>query len=74
MVQKINTYYPDMFVRTPGELSDPIGVFLKPNFDITYADNLELLGYWGPNNPPLYVSEVYYGRMIVVSVDKNDYT
>jgi hypothetical protein len=34
MIQKINTYFPDMFVRTPGEFADAIGVFLNPEFNL----------------------------------------
>jgi hypothetical protein len=56
MIQKITSYFPDTVVRTPGQLGDAIGYFLKNEFDLTYANNLKQSNYWGPNNPPLYVS------------------
>lgn len=39
-----------------------------------YLERLKKFNYWGPGNPPLYVSQVYYGRIIVVTVDQNEYT
>ena len=38
------------------------------------AINLRNLDYWGPGNPPLYVSEVYYGRLLIVTVDETQAT
>lgn len=63
-----------MVARTPGQPNDAIGVFIKPTFGIPYAETKEQQGKWGTNNPPLYVSQVYYGRMIVATVDQNEYT
>lgn len=75
MVQKINSYFAEPLVRDAGELADAFGIFIRQGFDNgSYAMSLKNQGYWGPKNPPLYISEVFYGRMLVVSVDQNNYT
>lgn len=74
MVQKINTYFPQMVAQTPGQPTDAIGVIIRPDFNLHHALYLEQQGSWGVNNPPLFVDQVYYGRILVVTVDQNEYT
>lgn len=74
LAQVFTRFFPDMYVSDGSSINDGVGVFLKPDFSLTDAQNLKNFGYWGNDNEPLYVSQVNYGRMIVVTVDENERT
>jgi len=71
MHQIINEYYPAMSAQDDSFIEDPIGVFFRNSFDITKALGMKNLGFWGPKNIPAYVSRVYYGKFLGVSVEEN---
>lgn len=74
MVQKLHTVGADLYVQTPGEVNDPLGVFVRPEMTVAEAQNMENYGWWGDQNPPVYISEVYYGRMLIVTIDETEAT
>lgn len=71
MQQLINEYYPAMVVKDESFIEDPIGVFLQDSFDIRKALAFKNLLYWGEKNIPCYISRVYFGRFLAVSVEAN---
>ncbi len=72
LIQGIASFYPDLYNRDANDaMNDPVGAFLKESFTVEYAKKLKTYDYWGPGNPPLYVSQVNYGRMIVISVEES---
>lgn len=71
MQQLINEYYPAMVVKDESFIEDPIGVFLDDSFDIGKALAFKRLLYWGEKNIPCYISRVYFGRFLAVSVEAN---
>lgn len=74
-VQGIASFIPDMVNSDPSEvISDPIGVFLKSDTTLNDIKTLESFGYMGPSNAPLYVSQVNYGRLMIITVDENERT
>lgn len=74
LLQGIASFFPDMVVSDGEPINDAVGVFLKESFGITDVNNLGTHGYMGSDNPPLYVSQVNYGRLIIVTVEENTRT
>lgn len=68
LLQGIADFFPDKMVSDGSAINDAIGVFLKDTFTLTQAQSIQSLGYWGNGNIPLYVNQVTYGRMMVISV------
>ena len=67
MIQNIASFYVDVDVR-----QDPFESLLTDNFNVIVANLLRNLKIMGKDNPPLYVDQVTYGRILVISVDETD--